>query len=75
MFIKKINYQNRRDFKADFECENCGHIEPDSWGYDDDNYHRNVVPTLKCPKCGKTALDLGTDYRPLTTRYPEGMQV
>lgn len=38
-------------------------------------YHNHVVPEMVCPKCGKSALDLGTDYRPLTTKYSEGMQV
>lgn len=44
MKIKKILSQNRRDFRAIYECEHCGNIEKD-------------------------------DYRPLTTKYPEGMQV
>jgi hypothetical protein len=44
-------------------------------GYDDRNFHDNVIPDMKCPACGKSALDLGVDYRPLTTKYPEGFQV
>lgn len=75
MFIRQIKHQYRRDFYADFECEKCGYIEKDHPGYDDRYYHENVVPDLKCPKCGKTARDLGTDYRPLTPKYPEGMQI
>lgn len=71
MRIKEIISQHRRDFKAIFECEHCGHTEAKS-GYDDANYHQNVIPTMKCPKCGKVA---GENYRPLTTKYPEGMQV
>ena len=68
MKIKEITYQNRRDFKAIYECEHCGYVdEKDSWGYDDDNFHRNVIPKMKCPKCGKTA---GDDYRPMGTKYP-----
>lgn len=74
MRIKKFLHQNRRDFKAEFECEGCGEVVT-KWGYDDSNYHQNVVPTMKCPKCGKNAIDLGTDYRPLMTRYPDGMTV
>ena len=54
MKIKKITYQNRRDFKADFECESCGHTE-NKWGYDDSNFHNNVIPNMKCPKCSKTS--------------------
>ena len=65
MKIKKITSQNRRDFHAIYECEACGH-EHEGYGYDDDNFHRNVIPTMKCQACGKTA---GEDYRPLTTKY------
>ena len=75
MFIREIKRQYRRDFYADFECESCGYIERDVQGYDDAYYHREVVPNRVCPKCRKSAIDLGTDYRPLTTKYPEGMQV
>ncbi len=72
MKIKRIISQHRRDFYADYECEHCGHIVKNEYGYDDANFHENVIPDKKCPKCGKTA---GDDYRPLTTKYPEGFQV
>ena len=72
MKIKRIISQCRRDFRADYECEHCGYIREDAYGYDDDNFHRNVIPTLICPKCGKTA---EADYRPLTTKYPADMVV
>lgn len=75
MFIRKINSQHRRDFRADFECEGCGYIDKNKSGYDDEYYHKSVVPKLVCPNCGKSAIDLGTDYRPLTPKYPEGMTV
>lgn len=71
MKIKTIESQSRRDFYAIYECEHCGHTERGS-GYDDDNFHRNVIPMMKCEKCGKEAPE---DYRPLTTKYPEGMTV
>ena len=71
MKIKEILSQNRRDFHAIYECEHCGHTYKSS-GYDDANFHNNVIPTFKCPKCELTASD---KYRPLTTKYPEGMQV
>lgn len=71
MKIKEITYQNRRDFKAVYECEHCGHTFTD-WGYDDANFHNNVIPSWKCKECGKAASDT---YRPLTTKYPDGMQV
>ena len=74
MKIKEITYRNRRDFKAVYECEKCGHTHED-WGYDDRNFHENVIPTFECKQCGESAKSLNSDYRPLTTKYPEGYQV
>lgn len=74
MKIKRITYQHRRDFTALFECEGCGNISS-AQGYDDRNFHDNVIPAMKCPACGKSARDLGVDVRPLTTKYPEGFQI
>lgn len=71
MKINKILTQHRRDFTALYECEHCGNQE-ESYGYDDTFYHQNVIPAMKCAVCKKTAAD---DYRPLTTKYPEGMAV
>jgi len=65
MKIKKITSQNRRDFYAIYECEHCGHTINGS-GYDDDNFHRNVIPKMKCKKCEKTS---SKDYRPMGTKY------
>lgn len=66
MRIKEITSQIRRDFTAILECEHCGYEQNLSSGYDDDNYHRNVIPSFKCNECGKKASD---SYRPLKTRY------
>ena len=71
MRIKNIIYQNRRDFKAEYECEHCGNIIIDR-GYDDRNFHQNVIPNMSCDKCGKTADD---NYRPLATKYPDEYQI
>lgn len=71
MRIKKIIHQHRRDFTAIYQCEHCDH-EVESGGYDDANYHNNIIPKKKCPKCDKSA---GDDYRPLTTKYEEGFQI
>ena len=68
MKIKKITAQHRRDFSAIMECDHCGHEEILNSGYDDANYHQNVIPKMKCKKCDLTA---GDDYRPLTTKYPQ----
>jgi len=74
MKIKEITYQNRRDFRAIYVCEGCGDESIGS-GYDDDFFHQNVIPSMRCRKCGKTGEELGVDYRPLTTKYPEGYQI
>ena len=71
MKIKTILRQHRRDFLAIYECEHCGH-ESESSGYDDSNFHRNVIPKMVCRKCGLIASD---DYQPRPTRYADGMQV
>lgn len=71
MRIKEIIYQHRRDFEAIYECEHCGTTIRQT-GYDDANFHNNVIPKMVCKKCGKTA---GNNYRPLTTKYPEGFQI
>jgi len=71
MKIKEILSQHRRDFQAIYECEHCGDVKA-SYGYDDANFHNNVIPNMKCEECGKKAKDT---YRPLTTKYPEGQSV
>ena len=65
MKIKEITQQSRRDYTAVMVCEHCNHEQKDR-GYDDDNYHCNVIPNIKCEKCGKTA---PSTYRPLATKY------
>lgn len=71
MKIKEIMRQYRRDFMAVYECEHCGALV-EGRGYDDRNYHENVIPNMVCPHCGKKAPD---SYRPLATKYPEGYQI
>lgn len=71
MRIKEITSQSRRDFHAVYECEHCGDTV-EMGGYDDANFHQNVIPQFVCSKCGKKADE---KYRPLTTKYPDGMQV
>ena len=71
MRIKEITSQSRRDFIAIFECENCGDEKRMS-GYDDANFHQNIIPNFKCSECGEIAPE---SYRPLTTKYTEGQVV
>ncbi|MCH4401707.1 MULTISPECIES: hypothetical protein [Staphylococcus] len=71
MHIKKIYEQTRRDFRAIYECEHCGYTKDDT-GYDDLNFHNNVVPDMVCDKCKRKADET---YRPLQPKYPEDMQI
>jgi len=71
MHIKQIIWQHRRDFRAVYSCEHCGN-EAEAGGYDDTNFHDNVIRAMVCPVCGKTADE---SYRPLCTKYPDGMVV
>lgn len=71
MKIKKIKFRHRRDFRAIFQCEHCGHTE-EKYGYDDRNFHHNVIPNMECPKCGKKA---PKNHIPRATKYPENKVV
>lgn len=55
MRIEKITNQIRNDIYGVLRCD-CGG-EQKFVGYDDANYHRNVVPTIKCKVCGRTERD------------------
>ncbi len=68
--LKKLS-QSRRDFRAIYVCEHCNHEHEDT-GYDDSFFHTSVIPAMVCPECGKKASD---DCQPLSTKYPDGMQV
>jgi hypothetical protein len=71
MIIKTIETQNRRDFTAIYICEHCG-AERTGHGYDDENFHLNVIPRMKCDSCGATADE---NYQPRTTKYTSGQVV
>lgn len=71
MKIKKITSQIRRDFTAILECEHCNSTQNID-GYDDEYFHRNVIPKIICDKCGRAA---GDDYRPLATKYSANQTV
>lgn len=71
MRIKEITSQNRRDFQAIYECESCGHEEK-GYGYDDANFHENVIPKMTCTKCKAVSPE---NYRALTTKHPEGFSI
>jgi C4-type Zn-finger protein len=69
MKIIEITSQHRRDFTALMECEGCGAQHKLNSGYDDRNYHDNVIPNMCCPKCGKSRNDLGITQEPTKTKY------
>ena len=71
MKIKEITSQSRRDFRAVYICEHCGHTR-EGHGYDDTNFHQNVIPNMKCEKCGKKA---SKEYKPQATKYPDSQIV
>ena len=71
MRIKEIISQHRRDFRAIYECESCG-FELRAGGYDDANFHERVIPNMNCKQCGEKAPE---NYRALSTKYPEGLQI
>ena len=66
MKIAEITSQNRRDFRAVMECESCGYMQENVSGYDDEHFHENVIPKMKCPECDEVAPE---SYRPMTTKY------
>jgi transcription elongation factor Elf1 len=68
MKIKKIISQHRRDFRAIYVCEHCGH-EKEGYGYDDANFHNNVIPGMECEECGKKA---DSSYRALAPKHAPG---
>jgi transposase-like protein len=75
MKIKRITSQHRRDFTAVIVCEGCQHEQELKGGYDDRNYHDNVLPNFKCKKCEKSRNDLGIVDEQVSTKYPDWMQV
>ncbi len=75
MKIKEIVNQHRRDFTAIMYCEFCKTESINNSGYDDDNYHQNVIPKMKCKNCNESTLSKGGTIENTQTKYPEGFQV
>jgi hypothetical protein len=75
ILIAKLD-QHRRDFTGQYKCQFCEHEEKRTGGYDDDNYHENVIPRMQCEECGKsTESEQDETVVKAATRYPAGMQV
>ena len=64
MRIKEITFQLRNDFSAILLCEHCAHEQDLKTGYDDDNYHTNVLPLIMCLQCGFSTADPAPDEQP-----------
>ena len=71
MKIKEIINQHRRDFTAIYQCQHCN-FEIKKDGYDDDYFHQQVIPKMKCENCGKIAND---DYEPLKPKYHSSVTI
>ena len=72
MQITKRYAWNRRDFLFDATCEQCGHVSSNIDGYDDEYYYNNVMPDMKCGKCGESSNSKTTDalQTRVTPKYP-----
>lgn len=52
MKIKEWLSQHGNDFWCTYECEHCGHETKEQSGYNDANFHNNVIPAKHCSDCG-----------------------
>lgn len=75
MKIVKITSQSRRDFRADMKCEFCNAGSKLTNGYDDRNYHDNVIPNMKCKICDKSTVSEGGDIDKTQTKYSDNQIV
>jgi hypothetical protein len=53
MKLIELTWQHRNDFDGILECEHCGECQTMRYGYQDDNFHRNVIPKFTCLSCKK----------------------
>lgn len=52
MELIEIISQHRNDFTGILQCEHCGSKKKLTTGYNDANYHNNVIPSFHCQECG-----------------------
>ncbi len=57
MRIIEKTWQHRNDFEAILECNHCGSFQTMSNGYDDRNFHVNVLPAIRCRTCEKRGVE------------------
>lgn len=69
--MKIINTSSwlRRDFNATLQCEACGHKQERKGCYDDDHFHKNVIPTIECGNCGESTNSQGVAPQPHELKY------
>ena len=56
MYLKNKTWQSRRDFTGTYACNHCG-FEHEAEGYDDANFHHNVIPQMKCQNAANQAAE------------------
>ena len=71
MKIEKILTRSRRDFTAVMKCEFCEYQVVNRDGYDDRNYHDNVIPAMTCENCGRSTKSEGGEIDHTPTKYPD----
>jgi ribosomal protein L37AE/L43A len=67
MKIQTITHRSRRDFTAIYECESC-RVTVTGNGYDDANFHENVIPGWACAACG-----VASNKQTSTATIPAGL--
>lgn len=75
MRITKTYNWMRRDFCATMQCESCGHTQENTSCYDDRNYYDNIIPDIKCDKCGKSTIEIGASPQLVATKYPSTLEI
>ena len=43
--------------------------------YDDNYFHQEVTPNMKCANCGESTLSKGAEIQKVKTKYLEGQQI
>ncbi len=74
MKIQCITSRHRNDFRAILTCEHCAHEQMLNTGYDDDYYHNQVLPAIKCGKCGHPRVKAPTPLASLADRIEQQPQ-
>jgi hypothetical protein len=57
MKLFEITWQHRNDFDGVLQCEHCESFQTMRYGYNDDRFHKLVIPAIKCINCGKRSIE------------------